>query len=105
MAGFIQIIEYQTSRPEEIEALGNEFRQRREGGDGTPPRSITVTQDRDRPGYYLNIVEFESYEAAMENSKRQDTSDFAAKMAQLCDGQPTFYNLDVVQSWQPDLSR
>jgi hypothetical protein len=25
----------------------------------------------------------------------------AARMADLCDGPPTFYNLDIVQTWQP----
>ena len=34
----------------------------------------------------------------MENSNRADTSEFAAKMMELCDGPAKFYNLDVVQS-------
>jgi hypothetical protein len=33
----------------------------------------------------------------MENSKRSDTSEFAAKMMELCDGAPTFYNLDLLE--------
>lgn len=100
MAGFLQIIEFTTSRPEEIEALGEKFRQERQASaDGTPPRRVTLTADRDRPGYYLNVVEFESYEAAMDNSNRPETSEFAARMAELCDGPPKFYNLDVVQTW------
>jgi quinol monooxygenase YgiN len=102
MGKFVQIIEYRSSRPEEIAALGEEFRQQRMASvEGTPPVRLTVTADRDRPGTYLSIVEFESYEAAMENSQRPETSDFAARMAELCEGPPTFYNLDVVQSWQP----
>ena len=31
----------------------------------------------------------------MENSKRPQTAEFAEKMRKLCDGPPTFYNLDV----------
>jgi hypothetical protein len=46
------------------------------------------------------MVEFESYDAAMENSNRPDTGEYAARMAELCDGPPTFYNLDVVQSME-----
>lgn len=100
MAGFVQIIEFTTSRTEEIEALVEKFREERQAsGDGTPPRRATLTADRDRPGYYLNLVEFESYEAAMENSNRPETSEFAARMAELCDGPPKFYNLDVRQTW------
>jgi hypothetical protein len=102
MAGFVQIIEFKTSRPEEVQALGEELRQERAtSGEGTPPGRVTLTADRDRPGYYLNVVEFESYEAAMENSNRPETSAFAARMAELCDGPPKFYNLDIVQTWEP----
>jgi hypothetical protein len=36
----------------------------------------------------------------MQNSDRPETSAFAARMADLCDGPPTFYNLDIVQTWQ-----
>ncbi|MGN7250820.1 putative quinol monooxygenase [Arthrobacter sp. SAFR-014] len=93
MAGFVQIIEFQTSRIEEVEALG---RPSRTEGTTTPTfRRITATADRDRPGTYLTIVEFDSYESAMENSNRPETSDFAAQMAALCDGPPVFRNLDV----------
>ena len=59
----------------------------------------TVTEDRDRPGYYLNIVEFDSYESAMENSARPETGRFAEQMAKLCDGPPTFHDLEVVLTW------
>lgn len=103
MARFVQIIEFQTSRPDEIKALSEELRQQREAaGDGPRPVRATVTQDRDRPGHYVNIVEFESYDAAMENSARPETSEFAARMAELCDGPPSFMNLDVVTSWPSD---
>jgi hypothetical protein len=59
----------------------------------------TFTSDRDRPNTYVNIIEFESYESAMENSNRPETSAFAARMAGLCDGPPNFYNLDVQDTW------
>jgi hypothetical protein len=44
----------------------------------------------------MTIVEFDSYEAAMENSADPATSEFAERMMQLCDGPPTFHNLDVM---------
>lgn len=99
MAGFIQIIEYQTSRIDEIQALINERRSQMAGD--TTVRRGTMTADRDRPGYYLTIIEFDSYESAMENSNRPDTGELAAKMAELCDGPATFYNLDVRENWSP----
>jgi hypothetical protein len=98
MAGFVQIIEIQTSRIDEIEALLESMRARRTGQGGSGPRRGTLTADRDRPGHYLNIIEFDSRESAMENSSRPDTSEFAAQLAKLCDGPPTFRNLDVRQT-------
>ena len=100
MAGFIQIIEYQTSRIDEVQALINELRAQMAGD--TTVRRGTITADRDRPGYYLSIIEFDSYESAMENSNRPETGEFAAQMAELCDGPATFYNLDVRETWQPN---
>ncbi|MGH4011915.1 MAG: hypothetical protein ACRDTH_27770 [Pseudonocardiaceae bacterium] len=97
MAGFVQIVEFKTSRIEELQAFINEHRPQMEAG--STARRITATADRDRPGYYLSIIEFDSYESAMENSNRPETSEFAAQMAKLCDGPPKFYNLDVWQTW------
>ena len=68
---FVQIIDYVTQRPDEVE-----------------------------PGHYLVIAEFASYESAMRNSEHPATQEFAQRMAELCDGPPTFYNLDVVR--EPD---
>jgi len=65
---------------------------------GSLARRVTVTEDRDHPGAYRSIVEFDSYESAMENSKRPQTAEFAEKMMKLCDGPPSFYNLDVRQA-------
>lgn len=88
-----QYIEFKTSRIDEIEALADERSpQLREG---STVHGVTITADRDRPGYYFTIAEFESYETAMDNSNRPETNEFAAQMAKLCDGPPKFYNLDV----------
>ena len=96
MPGFVQIIEFTTTRIDEVRALGEEIR-------NGPATGLvlrgTITADRDRPNTYLNIIEFESYESAMENSARPETSEFAARMGELCDGPPRFYNLDVLDSW------
>jgi len=97
MAGFIQIIEYRTSRFDEMVELG---REREQNDRDSLARRVTVTADRDRPGTYLTIVEFDSYEAAMENSKRAQTQQFAEQMAKLTDGPPTFYNLEVKDSFE-----
>ena len=91
MAGFVQIVEYRTTRFDEVKALGAEYA----GRAGSLARRVTVTEDRDNPGTFRTIAEFDSYESAMENSKRPETAAFGEKMMKICDGPPTFYNLDV----------
>ena len=103
MAGFIQIIEFTTSRPDEVQALGTEYRAGRVADGGRlPVLRGTITADKDRPNTYLNIVEFASHADAMENSNHPATSEFSQKMMTLCDGPPKFYNLDVLESWDPN---
>src|SRR3954452_1400730 len=96
MTGFVQIIEFKTSRIDEVQKLSEEVRASMSGRGGGPTR-ITVLADRDRPNTYLTIAEFPSLEVAEANSKSADTSEFAGKMAALCDGPPTFYNTDLMQ--------
>jgi hypothetical protein len=96
MTGFVQIIEFKTSHIDQIRNLVAQMRS--ESTIATALRG-TVTEDRDRLGYYVSIVEFKSHESAMENSARPEVSEFAAKLAALCDEPPRFYNLDVVETW------
>lgn len=97
MAGFVQVIEWTSSRIDEVKALNDQWRERfPEMG----PRHVLGCADRDRDNAYMTIVEFESYEAAMNNSQDPATSEFAEKMSALCDGPPTFRNLDVVMEEQ-----
>jgi hypothetical protein len=93
---FIQIIEYETDRPDEIRALGEA--RMTEMPEPAPGFRFVATQDRDRPNRYFSIIEFPSYEVAMENSARPDTDAFAKEFAAMCTSGPTFYNLDVLQT-------
>lgn len=92
MSGFFQIIEWKTSRYDEVEQLNDEWRKR---FPTMGPSRIVVGADRDNAGSYMTVVEFDSYEDAMKNSADPATSEFAEKMGKLCDGPPTFHNLDV----------
>lgn len=92
MAGFVQIIEMKTSRIDEIDALVDGLR---DTGAPMPMVRATMTGDRDRPDHYVTIIEFESYEEAMANSNKPETTEMAQRMADLCDEPPKFYNLDV----------
>src|SRR5271165_605344 len=93
MPGFIQIMEFETSRMEELEALMRKFQAER--GDALLATKATITEDRARPGHYLVIVEFDSYEEAMKNSNDPVTSEYAEKVAAMLEGPQIFHDLDV----------
>lgn len=92
---FIQIIEFKTGDIDAFNALVDEWL-KDSAGFRTSSRATQV-RDRDDDRTYMNIVEFPSYEAAMENSNRPETAEFAARLAKLCDGPPSFRNLDVLR--------
>ena len=97
---FVQIIEMQTSRIDEVQKLMDGWVAATKGK-RTAHRAV-LAQDRDRPGTYVQIVEFPSFEEAMANSALPETSNVAEQMEKLCDGPAGFRNLDVV--WVDDLS-
>ncbi len=95
MSTFIQLIDYRTTRGAEIEALLDEFRDSTEGRRSTAS-SITC-RDREQSDHYVTIVEFPSYEDAMRNNELPETQQFAARMLELCEGDPIFVNLDELR--------
>ncbi len=92
---FIQIIEFTTSRIDELNAALDDWL-KQTAGQRAAIRG-TQTKDRDQPNTYVQIVEFPSYEEAMTNSRLPATSAFAAQLASLCDAPPPFRNLDVTR--------
>jgi hypothetical protein len=95
MSAFVQMVEFSTSRIDEMAKFQEEWREQ------NPDRLLDwsiVAQDRDNPGKYAVIVHFSSYEVAMQNSADPRTAEYAAKMAELSDAPPTFRNLDVVMT-------
>jgi hypothetical protein len=91
--GFIQIIEFSSSRIDEIDALVEEMIAESDGQ--MKVRRAIETEDHDRPGRYMTIVEFGSYEEAMENSNDPRVAEFSERFATLADAPPRFHNLDV----------
>jgi hypothetical protein len=91
---FIQIIEFETDRIDEGRKAVDEYRAASESK-RTATRGI-LTEDRDNPGHYVNIVFFPSYEDAMKNSELPETQELSGKLMSLGKGQPKFYNLEVI---------
>ena len=92
---FIQLIEYTTSRPEEVAEVYAEWERASQGN--RTARRVLLTQDRKDPSRYYEIVSFDSYESAMENSELPQTQEYAGRMRELMDGEPVFHDLDVVE--------
>jgi quinol monooxygenase YgiN len=90
---FIQTITIVTDQVETVETLMNEWIAATVG-QRTAQRA-TFTADLDHPNTYVQIVEFPSHEAAMENSRLAQTSEFADRLVGLCSTPPAFHNLDV----------
>ena len=92
---FIQVMEYETTYPDEVEALMDDWITKTEG-----KRFATHdvhTKDRDNPGRFVDIVEFPSYELAMRNSALPETQRIADMMRDLCSTRVRLHNLDVVR--------
>lgn len=92
---FIQLIDYETDRADEIDSA---MRTAMSDGMGRADMSFTrleQTQDRDNPRHFVTIVEFASFEDAMANSNRPETETMARQLASMCSRGPTFANLEV----------
>ncbi|HEY0815039.1 MAG TPA: DUF1059 domain-containing protein [Pseudonocardia sp.] len=90
---FIQLIDFRTSRIDEVDATTEQWA----GAIGAArsARWVITGADREHTNNYVQIVEFPSHEAAMANSDHQATGEFADRLHKLCDGDPTFRNLDI----------
>ena len=91
---FIQIIEFQTSRIDEMLALDKEWQAATK--DKRSATAMNITKDRDRPDTYIWMVEFPSYEDAQRNNELPETQAISERMMKLADGPAVFRNLDVV---------
>jgi hypothetical protein len=91
---FVQLIAFDTDRIDEGQKLIDEYRTAMKGK-ATARRSI-LAKDRDKTNRYVNVVFFDDYESAMKNSQLPETQELSEKLMKLATGEPTFYNLDVL---------
>ncbi|MFF8289807.1 ester cyclase [Streptomyces sp. NPDC016309] len=95
---FVQIIDCRTDRVDEMNRLLDIWAEATQGK-RTATHAV-MGRDRSDSAHVLEIVEFPSYEEAMENSKLPETDRIFQEMTALCDGEPTFTDLDVVRDEQ-----
>ncbi|HEY2225736.1 DUF1059 domain-containing protein [Actinomycetospora sp.] len=96
---FVQLIEFRTTRIDQFDGLLEQWLA--EIGPDRTARWLLLAADRDRPGEYLQLVEFPSYEAAMTNSAHPATAASAERMGKLAEGEPGFRNLDIIAARTP----
>lgn len=56
---------------------------------------------RDKPGRYVIVAEFDSWENAQANSDRPETKAWATKLSEVITKEPKYENLDVLATSRP----
>lgn len=92
---FVQIVEFQTTRLDEVLALDQKWRDATKGK--RTATAMTIAKDRDKPDTYLMLIEFPSYDAAQQNNELPETQNIAQEMQQLSSDPAVFRNLDVME--------
>ncbi|MEN8653853.1 ester cyclase [Streptomyces sp. 21So2-11] len=95
---FVQIVDYKTERFDGMNQLMDRWVEQTKGK-RTATHSV-IGKDRSDGSHFVEIVEFPSYEEAMKNSQLPETDQIFQEMVALCDGMPSFTDLDVVRDEQ-----
>lgn len=93
---FLQSIEFQGDQAQFEELLD---RYRALMGADTTAKRAWLLADRERPGTFVELVEFESYESAMANSDHPGTQKWAEEASSLL-GTAVFRNFDLVGTYE-----
>jgi len=94
MASFVQLVEFETDDIEACKETLEKFLG--EHPDVITSSSSTWTEDRERRGTYVSIIEFPSYEKAMEQSNSAEMTEMTQRLGRLIKGPARFRNLDVI---------
>lgn len=89
---FVQVVEYESNKPDEVRALSEEWAR---SHPSPGPARLTIAEDREKPGHFVMVAEFDSYEQAMSHSAQPETGAYAERMRRLATGEPRFVNLEV----------
>ncbi|MYW66453.1 hypothetical protein GTY65_20675 [Streptomyces sp. SID8379] len=94
---FVQIIDFETQRYNEMQDLLDRFERQMQGTSGGPTHRILL-QDREKSGRYLAIIEFESYDDAMRSNEHPEVAKLNEQLSALCTRQLAFTNCDLKDS-------
>lgn len=90
---FVQVIDFKSSKPEEVKRVHEEWEERTSGK--RTARRVLSARYRDEPDRWCELVFFDSYDSAMQNSDLPETKEYAEKLREVIDGEPSYWNLDV----------
>jgi len=90
---FIQLVEYESDDIQAVEKAIRKFRE--EHPDVMTFTASRVTEDRDKPGTYISVIEFRTYEEAMKQSNHPALSEFVETVGSQLMANRRFRNLDV----------
>ncbi|MAT36763.1 MAG: hypothetical protein CL420_01860 [Acidimicrobiaceae bacterium] len=88
---FIQVMEFKSTIEEAQKGLEEYIEV---AGSKTTARVVTICVDRDDPETIIQIIEFDSYESAMQNNELDETQESSSEHEENV-GSVTFRNLDV----------
>jgi hypothetical protein len=91
---FVQIIEFRSTNIDAMQEVADRW-EKATAGKRTAGRRL-LCRDRKDANRYFNVVFFDSYESAMQNSNLPETQQLSQEMMKFAAGPPTFYDLDVV---------
>jgi hypothetical protein len=91
---FVQLMEYKATDPAEVRRIHDEWAQSTEGKRNA--RRLLLTKHHEDADRFCELVFFDSYEEAMENSDLPETQRFAERMKGVIDGDVSYVDLDVV---------
>lgn len=93
---FLQAIEFQGDQAR-FEQLMDRYKQLM--GDQSKARRAWLLADHDRPGTFIELVEFDSFDEAMSNSTHPGTQAWSNEASPML-GSALFRNLDLVQTYE-----
>jgi quinol monooxygenase YgiN len=92
---FVQVIDYTSSKPDEIQRIHEEWTEATEGK--RRAKRLVLAKHHDDPNSFSEFVFFDSYEDAVRNSELPETEEFARRLNDAIDGEPRYIDLDVVE--------
>jgi hypothetical protein len=94
---FVQIIEFSVENIDDVKALDQEWLAATEGK--RTVRRQLIGADRDQPGHYVAILEFDSADDAAANADLPETLSYGERFFDLCTTAVHAWNLDVVDTY------